>query len=140
MGGVNTGGEDVYGINGRPDHRVHYEQVDRRGKVMTLPEMPPEVNKIADGGNGAYTFALAAAPGAVFQLPVPGAEYIIMVRGNTAYCLMGGAGAVATVAVGGHDFSLGDGEQLKITPGFTHIAHVAGAPAGTITFLLQREP
>jgi hypothetical protein len=140
MAGVNTGGEDIYEVNGRPSHRTHYEHVDGRGKTLTLPEMPQPVEKITDGGNCSYTFALAAAPGAVFELPVPGDEYIIIANGATAYCRMGGAGTVATIAVGGHDFPVGDGIHFRCRPGFTHIAYVAAAPAGNITFLHLREP
>jgi hypothetical protein len=139
MGGVNTGGEDIYGINGRPDHRIHYEQVDGRGKPMNLPEMPHEVKKITDGGNCSYTVAITNA-NQIFPLPVPGDEYTIIANGNTAYCRMGGGGVVATTAVGGYDFPVGDGIHFRCRPGFTHIGFLGNATAGAITFIHHREP
>ena len=140
MGGVNTGGEDIYEVNGRPSHRTQYMQIDGRGKQMTLPEMPHEVRKISDGGNTSYTHVISNV-NTTWELPVKGAEYIIIVQGNTAYCRMGGAGVVATAAI--FDFPVADGVWTPpITPGFTHMAFIGpgAAPAGTITFLLQREP
>jgi len=146
MGGVNQGAENIYGgpamPPGRPTYRLQREQVDGRGKQLTIPEMPPEIRQYMDGGAGAWTYAISNVNTTV-QLPVPGAEYRIVVMGNTACCLYGGAGAVATTAAGGFDFPVADAVWTpKHRPTDTHLAFigVAGAPAGTISILLMREP
>lgn len=142
MAGVCTGGEDVYGgptVNpGNPDHRIQYVKIDGRGKQETLNEPPAESVPFVMGGAGAYTMAIGAAS-VVYQLPFPGDEYIIIADGNTAYCLCGGAGAVATTAVGGFDFPVADGVHFRCRLPFTHVAVIGPAAAGSLTFIHLNE-
>jgi hypothetical protein len=130
-------------ISGRTDAGVPRDvRIDDRGNPKTLPDPLVEARRFPDGGNGLYTFAVPAAPGAVFELPDPNDEYILISNGTTVYCRMGGAGTVATIAVGGYDFPLGDGIWApKMYYGCSHIAYVAvAANAGNITFLHIRTP
>jgi hypothetical protein len=143
VSGVCTGGEDVYGgptVNpGNPDHRIQYLKIDGRGKQEVINEPPLTAIPFADGGAGAYTVAITNAS-VVYALPFPGDEYVLIANGNTAYCLCGGAGAVATTAVGGYDFPIMDGVYFRCRPPFTHIAVIGPATAGALTFLHLRVP
>jgi hypothetical protein len=143
MGGVNTGAERIYGgptVNpGKPDHKIHYERINGRGQPLTVPEYTPELVPFAHGGDGAYTVAITNAS-VIYQLPFPGDEYIIVANGNTAYLRCGGAGTVATTAVGGYDFPIMDGVYFRCRPPFTHIAVIGPATAGALTFIHLRNP
>lgn len=143
MGGVNTGAEKIYGgpgvSPGSPDNRIRYKQIDGRGKALTLPETPPEIVPILDGGNGAYTVAITNA-NQIFALPVPGDEYVIIANGNTAFLRFGGAGVVATTAVGGYDLPIADAIYFRCCPPFTHVGFLGNATAGAITFIHLRNP
>lgn len=143
MSGVCTGGEDVYGgptVNpGNPDHRIQYLKIDGRGKQEVINEPPLDIVPFTDGGNGTYTVAITNA-NQVFQLPAPGDEYIIIANGNTAFCRCGGAGVVATTAVGGYDFPIADAIYFRCRPPFTHIGFLGNATAGAITFVHLRRP
>jgi hypothetical protein len=75
-----------------------------------------------------------------FVLPHPGDEYIIVATGNTAYLRFGGAGTVATTAVGGYDIPIADAIYFRCRPPFTHICFIANATAGAITFIHLRNP
>ena len=140
-GGVNSGAENIYGgpgvAPGKPGHKVHYEQIDGRGFKKTLPELPADTLVYADGGNTAYTVAITNA-NQIFELPVPGDRYVIIANGNTAFCRFGGAGVVATTAVGGYDVPIADAIYLECRPPFTHIGFLGNATAGAITFLHLR--
>ena len=143
MGGINTGAERIYGgpsvSPGKAGSRTHYEQIDGRGKSLTIPEIPAEIIPFIDGGNGLYTVAITNA-NQIYELPAPGDEYTIIANGNTAYCRCGGAGVVATTAVGGYDYPVGDGIYWRVRPPFTHIGFLGNAAAGAITFIHHREP
>jgi hypothetical protein len=143
MGQVNTGAELVYGGPtvpvGKATDRIKYERIDGRGIKLTRPEINPEVIPFIDGGNGVYTVAITNA-NQVFQLPVPGDEYTIICNGNTAFCRCGGAGVVATTAVGGYDFPVADAIYFRCRPPLTHIGFLGNATAGAITFLHHRTP
>jgi len=140
---VNTGAENIYGgvgvSPGKAGHRIHYMHVDGRGKLLTFPETADEIIPFLDGGNGVYTVAITNA-NQIFQLPAPGDEYVIIANGNTAFCRCGGAGVVATTAVGGYDFPIADAIYWRCRPPFTHIGFLGNATAGAITFIHLREP
>jgi hypothetical protein len=143
MSGVNTGAEDIYGgptvPPGKATHKIHYERVDGRGHVLTVPQVTPEVLPFFMGGDGAYTVAITNA-NQVYELPVPGDEYIIVANGNTAFCRCGGAGVVATTAVGGYDYPIADAIYFRCRPPFTHIGFLGNATAGAITFIHLHTP
>ena len=142
MAGVNTGAENIYGgpgvALGKAGHRIKYMQIDGRGKTLTLPELPADIRYFIDGGNGLYTVAITNA-NQVFEWPVPSDEYIIIANGNTAFCRMGGAGVVATTAVGGYDFPVADAIYFRCRPMLTHVGFLGNATAGAITFLHVRD-
>ena len=139
--GTNTGAENIYGgplvAPGKAGHKIHYNQIDGRGKTLTIPEVAPETLVYTDGGNGLYTVAITNA-NQIYELPVAGDKYVIIANGNTAYLRFGGGGVVATTAVGGYDLSIGDGIYFECRPPFTHIGFLGNATAGAITFLHLR--
>ena len=139
--GVNTGAENIYGgegiASGKAGHTIHYNQIDGRGFQKTQPEVPPEPLVFIDGGNGAYTVAITNA-NQIYEFPVPSDRYVIIANGNTAFLRFGGAGVVATTAVGGYDLPIADAIYFECRPPFTHVGFLGNATAGAITFLHLR--